>query len=332
MSRVNYESDQKLPIALLDTPFVIDFWISGSCNMSCRYCLHGIPKDAPARRDMVSGMLSLDDFLRVAEGMDKFPHRVPGASFCGIGEPLTNPLLPEMIAYLKEHKLVSTVQLSTNGLLLDHAMADRLIDAGVDFLSVSIQGIDTEGYRSLCGVPADPEKIAENIAYYHEHQRSKSLLVVRTLDLALPHDSDEERFHELFDPVADQTVAAHAVKLYQGMDYSGLIPVEQDQFRGGKMRYGAACPLPFSTLHIRPNGNIAACPLPVCPGILGNIKEMTLQQAWNSRKRYEIMLAHAKKNREALAECRECTQPNMLAPDVHIPEELAKQIRAVLEK
>lgn len=321
-----------LPPELLDTPMVVDFWPSGLCNMRCSYCIHSLPDSSEEKKSIIPGFLSRDDFLRAAEDMGRFPRPVSAASFCGVGEPLTHPHLPEMIAYLKEQKLVSLVELTTNGMLLDAEMSDRLIEAGVDILNISVQGVTKEGYQTLCRVPFEPEKIAEHAAYYHAHKKPKTVLIARTLNLALPNEGDEQEFHRLFDSVSDQTIIANAVRLYQNMDYSDLIPEDLDQFEGGEMQFGPCCPLPFITLHIRPNGGIAVCPLPLCPGELGNIREMSLVEAWNSPQRLEILLAHASEKRGMYPECRDCVQPNMIAPGLHAPEGLEDLIRKRLEK
>lgn len=328
MAIVDFETTNKLPLKVCNTPIMIDFWVSGTCNMRCSYCLHGLSNTDSLRKGIVQGQLSWDNFLRVADGMSEFDKPIMGASFCGIGEPLTHPLLPQMISHLKQNRLVSIVELTTNALLLTEERATELIDAGVDYLSVSIQGVNEEAYKRTCGVPFDPHVIAQRLEWYKEHRRPGTLLVVRTLDIALHGEEDEREFHQIFDPVADQTFIANAVKLYKGMDYSELIPVEKDQFGRGARVYAPACPLVFSTLHIRPDGDIAICPLPVCPAILGNVSTVTLREAWESKARYEVMYSHACERREEYDACDGCTQPDMLCPGIGPSPSLKYVIRS----
>ena len=332
MEHVDFENLSGLPFLWYRTPQVVDFWVSGFCNMRCRYCLHSLPGDAEARKGIIPAQLAWEDFLRVAEDMKRFEDPIPSATFCGIGEPLTHPRLPDMIAWLKQNRVVSLVELTTNALLLTREMARRLIDAGVDMLSVSIQGVTPQAYEATCGVAADPLEIADSLAWYRAHKKPGMTVVARTLDIALPGEGDEARFHEIFDPVADQTFAGHAVRLYQDMDYSELIPNPVDQYRGGEIVHAPCCPLIFSTLHIRPDGGIAVCPLPVCPLRLGNIREVSLQEAWNSEQRLKLLLDHAECARERHPACVNCTQPDMLCRDMRPPKALAALLRARLEK
>lgn len=328
MDTTDFNGMQAQQMVLYDTPQVVDFWVSGTCNLRCKYCVHSLPPEAEARKDVIPTQISWEDFLRVARDLQRFPRQVAFAGFCGIGEPLTHPLLPKMVAYLKQNRIVSVVQLVTNGLLLNREISQSLIDAGLDVLSVSIQGVDSEAYRSLCGVAKDPREIAENLRWFMDHKGSQTRVLARTLDIALPNKSDEVRFHEIFDPVADQTIVTHAVRLYQNMDYTELIPEPVDQYRGGEVVSAPCCPLVFYTLHIRPNGTIAPCPLPVCPLDLGNIRDVSLQEAWNSEERLRLLLDHAESARERRAACAECVQPDMLCRDKRPPKDLPTLIRA----
>lgn len=332
MAKIDYASSNNLPFGDYQAPVMMDFWISGECNMRCRYCLHGLDENAEARKGIIPGFMPWDIFRRIADGLLEFPVPVPGADFCGIGEPTMHPRLEEMITYLRSRGIVRIVELSTNGLLLTKEKAKRLLDSGLNLLSVSIQGVDPEAYQRTCGVRAEPERIAETLAWIHAHKRPGVIVVARTLDLALRGAEDERRFHALFDSVADQTLVANAVRLYQGMDDSELIPVPKDQFGRETVAHSPACPLVFSTLHARPNGDIAVCPLPVCPEILGNIKQKSLKEFWNSERRQRLLLSHALCRREDYSACKECTQPDMLAAGVLPPARLAERIRRKLEK
>ena len=331
MKKIDYSSSQKLPFLDFKAPLAMDFWISGQCNMRCRYCLHGLDERDALRKDIVPGLMTWETFQRIADGLREFPVPVISADFCGIGEPTLHPRLEDMIACLRGQGLVRFVELSTNGLLLTKERAKRLLDSGLNMLSVSVQGVDEDGYQRLCGVKADPNRIAETLAWIQAYKKHDVFVVVRTVDLALRGEDDEKTFHALFDHVADQTLVANAVRLYKGMDYSELIPVPKDQFGRESITYSPACPLVFSTMHARPNGDIAVCPLPVCPEILGNIADHTLPELWNSERRLRLLLTHALCHREECEACDGCTQPDMLAAGSVPPPWLAERIRRQLE-
>ena len=332
MNKISFESAGKWMLADFDTPIDMDFWVSGQCNMRCRYCVHSLEKNHAARKNLVPGLLPWETFRKIADDLKAFPRPVFSANFCGVGEPLVHPRLEDMVAYLHEKKIVQFIELTTNALLLTRERAKRLLDSGINMLEISIQGVDEAGYERLCGVPADPRRIADVLTFVKEYKSPDTFLLVRTLDVALPGEEDEARFHELFDPIADQTLVANAVALYQGMDYSELIPVPKHQFGQESIRYTPACPLIFASLHARPNGDISVCPLPTCPEILGNIRDHTLPELWNSERRWKILLDHALCQRENCEACNGCTQPEMLAGGAQPSAGLAERIREHLEK
>ena len=80
------------------------------------------------------------------------------------------------------------------------------------------------------------------------------------------------------------------------------------------------------------NGDISVCPLPTCPEILGNIRDHTLPELWNSERRRKILLDHAVCQRENCEACNGCTQPQMLAGGAQPSAGLAERIREHLEK
>lgn len=96
------------------------------CNLRCRTCLQhgGMPESA---RD-----LGLGEAKAIA---DQFPvlRRVV---LHGIGEPLLNPAIFDMIAHFKTRG--AYVLFNSNALLLDRTRAERLAAAGLDELRVSM--------------------------------------------------------------------------------------------------------------------------------------------------------------------------------------------------
>jgi radical SAM protein with 4Fe4S-binding SPASM domain len=102
-------------------------------------------------------VLSYDKFLAI---VDQFP-RIERAVLHGIGEPLLNKALPQMITYLKQHK-GSHVLFNSNATLLKSDWQQSLIEAQLDELRVSLDAATPETYRKIRGAPAF-DKIVENL-------------------------------------------------------------------------------------------------------------------------------------------------------------------------
>ncbi len=110
------------------------------CNLDCRTCMrHGWEEPL--------GFMEFGLFEKIMADLRSFPER-PGIFFGGFGEPLGHARIADMVAAAKPGG--SEVELISNGILLDEAMADRLVAAGLDRLWVSIDGASP---RELCRCP-----------------------------------------------------------------------------------------------------------------------------------------------------------------------------------
>jgi radical SAM protein with 4Fe4S-binding SPASM domain len=107
------------------------------CNLRCKGCIQ------------YRGNWELERDISLQE-LNMITDQLPGlerAALHGIGEPLLNKALPEMIRHLKKHDVF--VLLNSNGILLDEKMQHELINAGLDELRISLDAASAEGYRAM---------------------------------------------------------------------------------------------------------------------------------------------------------------------------------------
>ncbi len=109
---------------------VVVWAVTKACNLRCVHCY------ASASPEAASGELTHQEGLALLEDLRAF--NVPAVLFSG-GEPLARPDTPALIAYAQSLGLSCT--LSTNGLLIDEAMADRLAALGLKYAGISVDGI-----------------------------------------------------------------------------------------------------------------------------------------------------------------------------------------------
>jgi MoaA/NifB/PqqE/SkfB family radical SAM enzyme len=120
------------------------------CNIECRACIRNV-WDEPL------GDMSRRTFLRIVEGLRSFSPP-PIVFFGGFGEPLAHPNIVKMVEQAKA--LGSSVELITNGTLLTKPLSKQLIDAGLDFLWVSLDGATPESYADVRLGATLPELLA----------------------------------------------------------------------------------------------------------------------------------------------------------------------------
>lgn len=169
------------------TPRPVTVWaVTRACNLRCVHCYaSATPGPAPGELTREEGFALLDDLAQFG---------VPAVLFSG-GEPLVRPDTPDFIAYAVKLGLSCTI--STNGLLIDEPMADRLATMGLKYAGISIDGIG-EKHDKLRGMPGAFEGTLEGIRRCRErgirvgvrftvHALNESYLD-QIFDLCLAHD------------------------------------------------------------------------------------------------------------------------------------------------
>jgi len=138
------EGDVRGATARLE-PRVVFIEVTNRCNLLCQTC----PRTFFDREPLKS--LALDEFIAIAE---QFPH-MQRALLHGIGEPLLNRDLPEIIRYLKGRNV--QVIINSNGTLLSPATQENLVNSGLDEYRCSIDGARDETYARIRGANLLPK-------------------------------------------------------------------------------------------------------------------------------------------------------------------------------
>jgi Fe-coproporphyrin III synthase len=121
-------------------PAVVVWNVCRHCNMTCPHC-YAAATPAPSRQD-----LSTEEGKALLSTLKR--HGVRQIIFSG-GEPLLREDLVALVAHATGMGL--NAHLSTNGVLIDEAMARSLSEAGLSYVGVSIDGLPAfnDAYRGL---------------------------------------------------------------------------------------------------------------------------------------------------------------------------------------
>jgi Fe-coproporphyrin III synthase len=151
LSQLMREIIQPTPVRpYRDAPGPVVIWnLLRRCNLTCKHCYAG-----SADKDF-AGELSFDEVDTVMQDLRAF--RVPVLILSG-GEPLMRPDIFDIAGRAKQ--LGFSVALSSNGTLIDDAMAARIAAAGFDYVGISIDGIGATHDRFRCRDGAFDESLA----------------------------------------------------------------------------------------------------------------------------------------------------------------------------
>jgi pyruvate-formate lyase-activating enzyme len=126
----------RLPVTHLKKVYIEP---TNRCNLDCRFCMRHAWQEP-------LGQMSTETFSRILDGLKEFSPP-PTIFFGAMGEPLAHPDILDMVVQAKA--LGSSVELITNGTLLTRDVSKRLIDAGLDVLWTSLDGVTPESYGDL---------------------------------------------------------------------------------------------------------------------------------------------------------------------------------------
>ncbi|WP_411869486.1 GTP 3',8-cyclase MoaA [Vulcanococcus limneticus] len=149
-------------------PGVLRLSLTARCNLACPYCL-------PDDRDP-PGLLSTAErvaLVTAAVGLGVHSLRLTG------GEPLLHPRLEELIAALRplrEAGGLREIALTSNGSLLSAARARALRAAGLDRITLSLDGADGASVARMAGLeaaaPGPGETLLARVLAAIEHARA----------------------------------------------------------------------------------------------------------------------------------------------------------------
>lgn len=318
----------------LDSPLSMYVEPTRACNFKCFYCMHSTRGEKDGILEQTGFRLAHMDmelYEKVVREIMAFPTQVKRVCFSGLGEPLMNPRLPEMIRKLREAGFEGRVDVISNGALLTHELSDALIAAGLNRLQISIQGLDRQQYLENCGVAADVEKLRSELEYFHRKaQGTDTVLFVKIIDIMLKSEADKERFFQMFGAVCDTIFVEHLVIMEQQMGDHGGRADHTRNLNGEYVEKREVCGVMFYFLQVNIDGDTYPCSTPGLPTSfsMGNAGEKTLQEIWNGAMRHGLMCRNLKDGYVSIPACSECSSCIAIADDTEYLDDCREEMLA----
>ncbi len=134
------------------------------CNFRCPYCMPETKYHADYQFLKRQELLSHEEIQRIASvavGLGVTKLRLTG------GEPLLDKKIPDLIERLGSLSGVDDFALTTNGMLLA-PVAQKLADAGLQRITISLDSLDEKTFSSMSGNRGELGKVLEGIAAAEE--------------------------------------------------------------------------------------------------------------------------------------------------------------------
>ena len=198
------ELERKLRrIEVVSRPYIVFIDPTNFCNLRCPLCPTG--KNELGR---TQSMMSLDCFKKYID--PHLPYLLE-VNLHNWGESLLNKSVFDMIAYAREHNVGTNM--SSNFVLITPEGIDKLLDSGLEYLIISLDGTSQETYEQY-RVRGHYDRVIENM----------KLLVKRRNERGLKHPFVEWQFI-VMKQNESQVEEAHRISKEVGVDLLRFIHV-----------------------------------------------------------------------------------------------------------
>lgn len=194
----------------LDYPHSLFLESTNHCNLKCSIC----PFPKMKREKGFMSWNILEEVVEESKGKSRH------CFFMGFGEPLLHPELSEMVSYIEGSGI--PVSISTNSMLLDEDMVNKLFDAGLTCLLLPLSSLTKSVYESL-RVGARLETVVENIDRCIEIRRKRKDVKTRIVMIPIAMKDSIDEFEKIKARYSPRLAGFGSVELKGYCTYSGAV-------------------------------------------------------------------------------------------------------------
>ena len=148
--RIDIYDPKTLKDALpMRTPYVIYIDPCDTCNFRCKFCPTGNAELMRKTKGRGHGPMDFGVYTGIIDSLADFRDPVRIIRLYKEGEPLLNPRFADMVRYAKDSPCVERVDTTTNASLLTRELSLAMIDAGLDRINISVEGMNAAQYRDF---------------------------------------------------------------------------------------------------------------------------------------------------------------------------------------
>jgi radical SAM protein with 4Fe4S-binding SPASM domain len=234
-------------------------------------------------------------------------YKIPQVLLMGFGEPLMDKDYIRKVSYAKQ-KGVEQVFCITNAILLNEAVAEGMIDSGLDFLSISIDAATADAYEQIHlqpdgRSPSDKfQVVVDNIdrllSLKKQRKSKKPYVQVRFKDFD-KNKGEVGRFIRKYRKNADEVIIYMNIINWPGSSIKNNLPPKS------LLRF--PCFNLWASLFVTYDGEVALCCQDYdCRVTLGNMRNGDLMALWKGDKLRTIRQMHLKGEYDRISICKEC--------------------------
>lgn len=324
----------------LKTPLSAHVDISSVCNYKCSFCFQA-DMEGMKKVGLKRGFMELSLFKKIIDDFSAFPEKIKKIKIGNHGEPTLNPNVVEMVKYAKDSGTAEIIEMFTNGSKLEPALNRGLVDAGLERINISLEGLTDERYWQVAGVKQNFQEIIDGVRSLYEIKTAKNSdlkIYVKIADQAhaLKKDSNEifilsedERkyFFDTFGPICDEIFIEKVVPQWAETQINKQNEVTETGMYGQAIgQWKEVCPFTFMYLHFNCDGTVSPCTLDwPRKVVIGNAITESVSEIWYGKSLRELQVAMLAGKRKCINFCGACS-----APMVCVEENLDDDTQSVI--
>ena len=262
---------------------------TAKCNLFCPMCprenIYFPPRD-----------MDLTVFKKIiAEGKDYLEFAVP----YGVGEPLLNPEIYDMLAYCKSMGVPTGI--STNATTLTEEASRRLIASGLDYIIFAFDGATRETYEKYRR-GGDFDKVRNNIHGFLKIKKEMRARIFCIVQMVRLKDNQRE-IPDVIRMWRVEGIDEVRIKKDEVHNEGSAIPGDNDE--RPPMRH--PCYLLWrGPMYIHYDGTVFPCCYIYPEEPIGNIRKSSLEEIWDSERMLRLREAHIRRDLGEYKACQNC--------------------------
>ena len=311
--RIDLEGRTRLETVIpLSTPYLVFLDPCDICNGGCWFCPSGDPAFVKTFRK--PQLMDFDLYKKIIDDLATMPEPIKTLRLYADGEPLLNPQFPEMARYAKNTGRFISIDSTTNGLLIDQKLTQRLSVSGLDKIFISVP----QGYN---------QEYIDNVRYLYLQSPVGFKIYIKIIGDGMDPGAIK-KFYDDFGNYSDRIFVESLINCWPGFD---AVPDPPSVgIYGNPLTKTNICPYLFYSLKINSDGTVSLCFLDYRHEMyLGDLKYESFKGIWNGVLLRNIRMDHLRGYRMKVStNCVNCKQLIYGAPDILDPyaSELVKKI------
>lgn len=258
-----------------DFPLLVDLELSSLCNLNCPFCY----TLADGFKEKIKATLM--DFSLFKKVVDEICGKVFGIRLSLRGEPTIHPQFIEAVRYAKS-KGVQEVSTLTNGSNLTAEFFTQAMEAGIDWITVSFDGLDEEYEKNRRPLKFEEmyRRLSDIARIKKSAGRVKPVIKIQSVWPAI--EKDPAGFYEKMALVSD-LVAFNPIIDYSSHPAAQKIPYEKNFI----------CPQLYQRLVVGADGRVLLCANDEeSEHVVGDARTQSVHEIWHGEPMNEVRRMH----------------------------------------